>query len=51
MKVIDPADKVIQSVIFEKPEVVVKILRDSGVLYLTDPLLMKLQKKHLLNLR
>lgn len=45
MKVIDPADKVIQSVIFEKPEVVVKILRDSGVSVSNRPTLDEITEK------
>ena len=45
MKVFNSADKKIQKTIFEKPEVVVKILRDSGVRVSNEPTLSEITSK------
>jgi len=44
-KVFDPNDKIIQRVIYDKPEVVVKILRDSGVSVSNRPTLNEITEK------
>lgn len=45
MKVFNSADKKIQKTIFEKPEIVVKILRDSGVRVSNEPTLSEITSK------